>query len=398
VRFADNSEVHKVVYDAIANAFKGRESAEDTASEPSGFTPFTEGVREPRDTYISSSEGKRDYYPTRDYSQSIPKQQNFTLPRIQSERREWKPDETRHHEPSGQSAPLQVADTYIVVPSEDGMVIDQHAAHERISNEKVARHGKLGHGRRALSPYSLTHGKRGRADGGILELNDIGIEAEHFGGGSFLIRSKPLFMDKVDIKEASRSSLTSRRPTSRAGLRTCARRYQLIACKSAVKAGQRLHPRRYCGSYSSFECESPYTCAHGRPTVIKFGIVSWRKFSKENEPFNHRPFDGRRKDRNSLSLAKEINAITPPTRCRCTGDGHRHGKAIAEDALVLHHLIRRRPARGVQRGDYLRLAEEAIADIRNRGKVPLVAAGRTLRAPLTNGFISPSADWAPEAS
>ena len=54
--------------------------------------------------------------------------------------------------------------------------------------------------------------------------------------------------------------------------------YQVMAWKSAVKAGQRLHPEAIARLLTQlFECEMPYTCAHGRPTVISYGLGELEK-------------------------------------------------------------------------------------------------------------------------
>ena len=104
-----------------------------------------------------------------------------------------------------------------------------------------------------------------------------------FGGGSFLIRSKPLFLDKVDIKEVVLGVIADMDESDIKGRVEDLREkvYQIIACKSAVKAGQRLHPEAMKRLVAQlFECEMPYTCAHGRPTVIRFGLSELEKMFK----------------------------------------------------------------------------------------------------------------------
>jgi len=101
----------------------------------------------------------------------------------------------------------------------------------------------------------------------------------------------------------------------------------------------------------------------------------------------------------SLSLAEEINAEIISADSMQVYRGMDIGTAKPsreERARVPHHLIDvADPREEFSVGDYLKLSEQAIADIRNRGKVPLVVGGTGLyvRA-LTNGLIEgPSADW-----
>ena len=101
----------------------------------------------------------------------------------------------------------------------------------------------------------------------------------------------------------------------------------------------------------------------------------------------------------SLSLAEEINAEIISADSMQVYRGMDIGTAKPsheERTRVPHHLIDvADPREEFSVGDYLKLAEGAIADIKNRGKVPLVVGGTGLyvRA-LTNGLIEgPSADW-----
>jgi len=168
----------------------------------------------------------------------------------------------------------QLLTTYILARGEDGLyIIDQHAAHERVLYEEFLSAGRAGASQCLLVPVVLELDYRETAvlTEKVLWFNDAGFVIEHFGGNTFLLRGVPLqlpagqekefFLDMLDyFKErgpgASRVEFYDRLASS-------------MACRNAIKAGEKL-------SLSSMEAllarltrtETPYTCPHGRPTVI----------------------------------------------------------------------------------------------------------------------------------
>ncbi|HLB25155.1 MAG TPA: hypothetical protein VJM83_02380, partial [Nitrospirota bacterium] len=284
VRFAENHEVHRLVFDAVTQAL-GASPASGRARESEADN--REGVREAVESYIADARPDRfSHFAGRDHQ---PTQERMRLPQ------EWRDRPDAAHAPETASSaythfepyPMQVADSYIIVPSDEGyMVIDQHAAHERVQYEKVKARHKDGAGSQGLlvpEGLDLTAKEAALMRGLVPELAATGIEVEDFGGGSFLIRSKPLFLEKADIKEIVLGILADVEDSDVRGKAEGLREkvFQLIACKSAVKAGVRLHPEAMKRLISQlFACEMPYTCAHGRPTVIKFSMSELEKMFK----------------------------------------------------------------------------------------------------------------------
>lgn len=294
VRFSDNGAVHRAVYDAVSSALS---QSDDAGESLSGATypktgqggvgeTYREGIRDAVGSYMSGLHRQDDRYVGR-YQEPVQRTMKLssgTRPAPaapeQGERAGYP------HYPASQ--PVQIADSYIILPSDDGYIlIDQHAAHERVQYEKVkASHGKTGPGTQGLlvpERLDLTAKEAALMDAVMPELKAIGIEVEHFGGTSFLIRSKPLFLDKADIKEVVLGIISDLDVSdAKAGVEEFREKvYQLMACKSAVKAGQRLHPEAMTRLVKQlFECEMPYTCAHGRPTAVKFGLADLEKLFK----------------------------------------------------------------------------------------------------------------------
>ncbi len=279
VRFSDSQGLHRAIFDAVKDALKvtdeqpaHAEGVREYASPDAGEA-WRERVRGAVESYMENGAGGQD----RPYIHAPEaRQQPMPLPRPG-------PAERRPTEPVQElpcKTAMQVADSYIIIPTEEGyMVIDQHAAHERIQYERVKKgFGKKGPGSQGLLvPERLTLAPREAAlmDGIIGELNEIGIEVEHFGGTDYIIRSKPLFLEKSDVREVVLGILSEMDDADVSGgveeLRE--KVYQVMACKSAVKAGQRLHPEAMARLVRQlFECDMPFTCAHGRPTVISYGL------------------------------------------------------------------------------------------------------------------------------
>jgi len=116
----------------------------------------------------------------------------------------------------------QVAATYIVAEAEDGLVIvDQHAAHERLVLERMrsAREGGAVARQVLLIPevVELDEPDCDRLEGAISELGELGLEIERFGTSSILVRSFPAALGKT----TSASCLPTSRPRSRSSGGRC---------------------------------------------------------------------------------------------------------------------------------------------------------------------------------
>jgi DNA mismatch repair protein MutL len=178
----------------------------------------------------------------------------------------------------------QVACTYLVFLAPEGIVVlDQHAAHERVLFEKF-RKERGGHGiaQRLLIPEVLTLSPR---DFILFEellpmLERAGIEAESFGGNSVVIRSVPVICSALDTRAVILDLLGSLSGSDR--LSSLEERqdkiFTLLACKAAVKANQHLTPPEVAALCRDID-ETPYaaTCPHGRPLYIFMDLAELEK-------------------------------------------------------------------------------------------------------------------------
>ena len=192
-------------------------------------------------------------------------------------------------------APLgQVADTYIVAVAPDGtlVLVDQHAAHERLTHEALAAQ-LLDGGVRSqplLVPavVDLPAADAARLTARAAELARLGLEIEAFGPGAVLVRGLPALLgapeptpllrdlaEELAEWEASGAAEAAGSPADappaaalRARLDAAVAR---LACHGSVRAGRRLGPAEMDALLRSMEATPrAATCSHGRPTFLMF--------------------------------------------------------------------------------------------------------------------------------
>ncbi|GAE89953.1 DNA mismatch repair endonuclease MutL [Acetivibrio straminisolvens] len=181
----------------------------------------------------------------------------------------------------------QVFSTYILLQNgEDLIVIDQHAAHERIRfeelKEKYAKNESLSQYLLAPAVIELTNQEISFIEEEKELLNKLGFIFESFGNNSIILRSVPIPDENVGIKEAFLAIVDF--------LMSKGKKYDRIieeealykiACKSAVKANKKLDQIEIKGILEKLNMlENPYTCPHGRPTVIKITKHEFEKMFK----------------------------------------------------------------------------------------------------------------------
>lgn len=192
-------------------------------------------------------------------------------------------DQERFHQ--GIRPRAQIAQSYIVAESAEGLVIiDQHAAHERIMfmklKDNILREQKLK--QTLLSPVQL---ELAHQEVLILEenraiLQEMGFELEFFGGNSLAICSVPAFLNQSDWGEILKgvlADLIEGRPVS--GVNEAADKIlHYVACRSAVKFGRALTVAEQEALIVELsQAEMKYTCPHGRPTMLKMSFSELEK-------------------------------------------------------------------------------------------------------------------------
>ena len=174
--------------------------------------------------------------------------------------------------------------TYIIAEDDKGMLlIDQHAAHERVMFEKFMQQfkDKKIHVQNLLSPLMLELSalESNTAFENIPLLRECGIEIEDFGKNTFIIRSLPSVFARQQDKKIVADIISELSNNELKTLTTLKEeRIAMAACRSAVKAHDMLEmPEMYKIMQELFSCSNPYSCPHGRPTMINYTIYDLEK-------------------------------------------------------------------------------------------------------------------------
>jgi DNA mismatch repair protein MutL len=180
----------------------------------------------------------------------------------------------------------QVLDTYIIAVASDGslVLVDQHAAHERLTHEAI--HAQMLDGDVRSQPLllpavvDLPPADVARLAARAGELARLGLELEEFGAGAILVRATPaalgapepapLLRDLADeLAEMDEQTVLSARLDA-----IIAR----LACHGSIRAGRRLGQAEMAALLRQMEATPrAATCSHGRPTVLKLAKADIEK-------------------------------------------------------------------------------------------------------------------------
>ncbi len=283
VRFRDSAFIRNLIVSGIHQALRTqgitRNGALNTQTmerfQTQAFTPYAAGNRNlPPPMYGNLAEQVYEaYQPAMSFQPSA----RFDTPDIQTE--------TDINYPLG-SARAQLHENYIITQTDQGMVIvDQHAAHERLVYERfkaqLAEGGIEKQG--LLTPEIVTLDDVGSAR--LLEqattLAQLGLEIEGFGVGAVAVRTIPAVLSgRIDVaqlvKDLAADAAEKDQPDRleekiNALLST-------MACHGSVRAGRRLNVIEMNALLRQME-ETPLSgqCNHGRPTYISLSLAEIEK-------------------------------------------------------------------------------------------------------------------------
>ncbi len=179
------------------------------------------------------------------------------------------------------AARAQLHETYIVSQTEDGIVIvDQHAAHERLVYEDMKRQmAEGGVKRQALlipDVVELTEDEAGRVLERSDELAGLGLEIEAFGSGAICVRATPALFGQMDVAGLIKD-LADDFAEYDSGLALKERFEEVMgnmACRGSVRAGRRLTGEEMNALLRQME-SVPHSgqCNHGRPTYVELKLA-----------------------------------------------------------------------------------------------------------------------------
>ncbi|MFA4956104.1 MAG: DNA mismatch repair endonuclease MutL [Candidatus Methanoperedens sp.] len=181
----------------------------------------------------------------------------------------------------------QVDSVYILAETGDGlMIIDQHAAHERVFFELV-RASKRDDSQELIIPINIELDQREKAlmKETIPYLEEFGFRISEFGQDTFAITAVPVVLGKLEdplmVHDIISDILSQGKIKDETGI--FERVTKSIACRSALKAGAVCSTSQMESLVKQLlRTENPYTCPHGRPTMISFNRQELDKLFKRN--------------------------------------------------------------------------------------------------------------------
>ncbi|WP_196594553.1 DNA mismatch repair endonuclease MutL [Pectinatus sottacetonis] len=306
IKFADEGHIFKAVYKAIIDAVRpsGTENNLNTFAAPANYIkPHYEET--PLNNGSFSRQGEKSSVPVQfkksmDYGKirssynnmnvkentadfTIAKEQVYAIKNAATLSQNMNEENILSERavdneavPAGNLVPMgQIDLCYIIAQGEDGMyIIDQHAAHERIlydkfglAKDRVVSQPLLVHLLLDLAPFEYE----------LLEKNqkilyDLGFRVEAAGPQQFRLSEIPADIPTKDAENTIREILASlnemHTPTPQEIRHSC---LATAACRAAIKAGDKLTVQQMKIILDELaNTRLPYTCPHGRPTIIKF--------------------------------------------------------------------------------------------------------------------------------
>ncbi|HHT9129630.1 MAG TPA: DNA mismatch repair endonuclease MutL [Candidatus Brocadiaceae bacterium] len=181
---------------------------------------------------------------------------------------------------------IQIHNAFIVEEVDDGLnIIDQHALHEIILYHEIERSISASNplSQRLLMPELVELSPKDFHS--IISLKDylekLGIEIEEFGQRTVVIRAFPQILKNLNSKEFIEDILVelSEEDYLKSKDKTLNKLISIMACKGAIKAGQRLELQEIEELLKKKKSINAYTnnCPHGRPTTLHFSFDELQK-------------------------------------------------------------------------------------------------------------------------
>ncbi len=185
---------------------------------------------------------------------------------------------------------IQIDTTYLISFNNDGIVlIDQHAAHERILYERFIetfteeKNKKLTYSLARSLTLSLSLADLQLIEEYQDEFEKIGFKFEHFQGSTIIIREAPIIFKGRNLEKIIKDmleDLSQEKSLSSIDLRT-RRMLSFLSCRAAVKAGDQLTDKKMREILSGLSTtNNNSTCPHERPTRIPITHVDLQKMFK----------------------------------------------------------------------------------------------------------------------
>jgi DNA mismatch repair protein MutL len=281
VRFRDPAGVREAVVETIRETLEsGRRDWQQQFQKP---ITSDEQIRPPMATQPVSQPPHVE--PALSYV--VPNPEGFRSEGPLKPREAWPPETaTKTAHPSHQFQIIGILNKlYVLMENQDGLVlVDQHAAHERILFEELRRRmeeqGVPSQRLLLAQTFELAPRDAEWVERNTATLQKMGIGIEPFGHNAFKIDSLPTFLDVSDPVSFMRKVIDGLKSASNGSspLRLGEDMIAKTVCRHAVKANDPLGYREVEKLISDLlECDLPYCCPHGRPTMIQISLAELEK-------------------------------------------------------------------------------------------------------------------------
>ncbi|MBP1907884.1 DNA mismatch repair endonuclease MutL [Methanolobus bombayensis] len=256
------------------------ESPEDLSA--SQDKPFLDTSPETRLKAAVIKEEKEPYhYPAKDTYRRLKKSERLQMNVTSDE----VPELSTTFSPSDVKVYGQHSDLYIICEMDGKLIlIDQHAAHERIMYEQVLRQQDMSW-QELITPVTLDLGQKEKAiiEEFIPQLEEMGFSISEFGPKSYVVTTVPSIFGKLEDTDVIHDIISDLLSVGR--VKEDTERYDLLcstmACRAAIKAGAVCNTKQMEELIRQLmNCNNPYTCPHGRPTMISFTMDELAKLFK----------------------------------------------------------------------------------------------------------------------
>jgi len=268
VKFSDERAIFNTLYLAVKNCLKNN----------SLIFENLEDVTEPQEAPSSAFESRSSYEPKNVSFDQLSFGKETAAPKIDSYKRQYDYDrkpEVQQKQFNNEIRIIgQLFGTYILGQMDDDFcIIDQHAAHERIMFEYIKEkyNEKNISVQELMMPIviELSPAEKVLYTENSLIFQNLGFEIEWFGENTLAIRAVPILMGEPCTGEFFSNILDSLKESTSIASSPLDKIIISMACKNSIKAGDNIAPEEISVLLERLmKTSQPYTCPHGRPTII----------------------------------------------------------------------------------------------------------------------------------
>src|SRR6266705_2148520 len=292
VRFRDLTGVREAIAHCLRQTLeRSRTEWQEKFRPPPGSPPAVTKIPAPAmvepqlAAAVRPESVRAGYRPVEFAPRPVPDNRRESVPAVDDPGRAAQTARSKHATPQQFQIIGVLNKLYVLMENADGLVlVDQHAAHERILFEDLQRRMEEQGvpAQRLLLPqtFDLPPHDADWIERNLSILQKMGIGIESFGPNTFKIDSVPAFLNVSDATQFMRKVTDDLKGASNSSsaMRLGEEMIAKTVCRHAVKANDPLrYPEVEKLIRDLLECDLPYCCPHGRPTMIQISLAELEK-------------------------------------------------------------------------------------------------------------------------